>query len=421
MSAIKRYMNQKEAERHLKIRNRMHENLRHTFENSSKHPEWKILPACTKYYGTDDIVAQFWYHYRMSQHNRIEYYVDLTKRFKRIAKAQADFRKDQTLEWVEFPSELIDELLLYESDPSDELIHLAVSEPYRRHDHGQTFEEEKRRLIIDPSVLKGCQWRDFVFSNHELDDGTLIVRAKTLPGGKAPPELFWSDWDVPTLIPSTIVHNLESDSDDDVDPPIALLSNEIEVDYEDEDEKEPGPRSRQAEVQVTSENDQEEGEVEDDVDSNASTLNESEKPKKTASKVILRAPDKSSSESESSSESDDTEVTNESPRVPKVKLSKAKKLAKKKTKNARKKAESVSSSSSPLPPQALVATRQIPVVEPLASLSRGHIDKFKLSIEALRRAQDVTAISVFIPEPLQRLLTLQFFASFHIKKDTRIE
>ena len=160
MSAIHLYRNQKESEKNLKFRNRMHENLRHAFENSSKHPEWKILPACTKYHGTDDIIAQFWYHYRLSQHNRIEYYQDLTKRFKKIAKAQAEFRKDQNLEWVEFPSELIDVLLLYESDQSDELIHSAVSEPYRRPDHGQTIDHgsvgPKRMPVARLRVLQSC-------------------------------------------------------------------------------------------------------------------------------------------------------------------------------------------------------------------------------------------------------------------------
>ena len=124
---IRRHALKREAEKLLKERNRQHAMLKHSFDYSSQHPEWKILPSCTKYQGTDDVEPQFWYNARISQHVRIKYYKDRKKRFKKLTKQQADFRKDRSLDWVEIPGELIDELHRYESNPSDELIHLAVS------------------------------------------------------------------------------------------------------------------------------------------------------------------------------------------------------------------------------------------------------------------------------------------------------
>ena len=50
----------------------------------------------------------------------------------------------------------------------------------------------------------------------------------------------------------------------------------------------------------------------------------------------------------------------------------------------------------------------------MSELSRVSLDKLKLAIEALRRANDTTPVKVFIPEPVQRLLTLQLYASDHI-------
>jgi hypothetical protein len=178
---------------------------------------------------------------------------------------------------------------------------------------------------------------------------------------------------------------------------------------------------------VASYKDQEDGEIAEEIDSNAATESEPD-TRRDSSVRFLRAPDdspsgsdESSSDSESSGSSGTWHPPKSKPRKKSAKQKEAKRVAKR-AKKARQNTESYSSSSSSQSqPQALVATRQIPSVEPLASLSRGHIDKFKLAIEALRRAQDMTAISVFIPEPLQRLLTLQFSASFHIKKGTRIE
>ena len=63
-----------------------------------------------------------------------------------------------------------------------------------------------------------------------------------------------------------------------------------------------------------------------------------------------------------------------------------------------------------------MATRQIPTVAPLSVLNRAQIDTFKLAIESLRRASDQTPREVFIPEPVQALLTLKLFASRRIKR-----
>jgi hypothetical protein len=66
--------------------------------------------------------TQSWYHIGMGQHERIQYIESMYKRFEAILKKQTAHRKKPSLEWVAFPAELIDTLLLYENDPSDDLI-----------------------------------------------------------------------------------------------------------------------------------------------------------------------------------------------------------------------------------------------------------------------------------------------------------
>ena len=63
-----------------------------------------------------------------------------------------------------------------------------------------------------------------------------------------------------------------------------------------------------------------------------------------------------------------------------------------------------------------MATRQIPAVAALSLLTRPNIDKFKLDLEALRRASDQTPRQVFMTEACQRMLTMQLYASEKIAK-----
>ena len=105
--------------------------------------------------------------------------------------------------------------------------------------------------------------------------------------------------------------------------------------------------------------------------------------------------------------------------------SKKSKKRKAKASSPTKRSVASSNSSAPIPTPApatilsvaSIATRQIPTVEALNTLTRASIDKFKLAIEALRRANDQTALDVFIPEPIQDLLTLKLFVTKQIKRD----
>ena len=119
-------------------------------KNSLKNA--KTLPAQTLSDGTFE--PQGWYHIGMGQHERIKYIESMFKRFENILRQQKAARKNPDLEWVEFPAELIDSLVAYESDPSDALINLRISDAYRLKDSGRTLEEEKARLQIPTKVLK---------------------------------------------------------------------------------------------------------------------------------------------------------------------------------------------------------------------------------------------------------------------------
>jgi hypothetical protein len=158
---------------------------------------------------------------------------------------------------------------------------------------------------------------------------------------------------------------------------LSLVSNEdIPVDYE-LDEIGTGATAQQNVTQVATDEDQEDGEVAEEIDSNAPTESDTD-IRRDRSVRFSRAPDESPSGSDESSS--DSEFSGSSgpwhppkskPRKKSAKQKKAKSAAKK-AKKARQNTESYSSSSSSQSqPKALVATRQILVVEPLVSLSRG--------------------------------------------------
>ena len=77
----------------------------------------------------------------------------------------------------------------------------------------------------------------------------------------------------------------------------------------------------------------------------------------------------------------------------------------------------------PLPsyPVNALPTRVIPTVPPLSKLTRGSIDAFKLAIEALRRANDMTPKDAFITEATQGLLTLKLLSSRQIDRRDKEE
>jgi len=114
------YKRKKAAEKLL----RKEEQMRMNIQNSLKHS--KTLPAITKD-SNGEIVPQNWYHIRMDQHERIKYLESMYTRFNNIYRQQRAARKNRNRQWVNFPAQLIDDLCMYECDPSDELMQLAIS------------------------------------------------------------------------------------------------------------------------------------------------------------------------------------------------------------------------------------------------------------------------------------------------------
>ena len=114
------YKRKKNAEKLFRKEEQMRTNIQRSLKNA------KTLPAIT----TDSngsIVPQNWYHIRMDQHERIKYLESMYERFNNIYRQQRAARKNPNLQWVNFLAQLIDDLCIYECDPSDELMQPAIS------------------------------------------------------------------------------------------------------------------------------------------------------------------------------------------------------------------------------------------------------------------------------------------------------
>ena len=215
------YKRKKTAEKLL----RKEEQMRMNIQNSLKHS--KTLPAITKD-SNGEIVPQNWYHIRMDQHERIKYLESMYTRFNNIYRQQRAARKNPDRQWVNFPAQLIDDLCIYEGDPSDELMQLAISEKYRQPNSGNTVEKERARLQIPETVLIRCNWRDFRWTSYIDDDGVEISCIKEDANGPRPIEATSYETDEATS--SGVAIREPASRPDDVP-----LNCEEQVDYEIDD------------------------------------------------------------------------------------------------------------------------------------------------------------------------------------------
>ena len=394
----------------------------------------KFLPIREVFGGDENPI---WYHHRMSPFERWGKLEKAFMEYNSILKRQIQFVAEKKGSWKDFPAELIQRLTYLESPPDDDLLEKAISEQYRLRVTAKTREEERTRNRLTDSQLAMCDWRKQTFEYFSDSKG---------------------DWARIAVDGSnTSTENPKGSNDDPIHVPSA--DDEFEEFIAGDGTKEPSEqRQRLDEEQrlrresVSSEDESDTDSVEGAVRAGPQTREQSDAS--DANDADAKSGSDSGSDTGSSESSEEGEVKGTTPTKTPVTprpappapppppfgsdssesdsatdsdsdSSKQSKKRKAKAPSPTKRSVASSNSSAPIPTPApatilsvaSIATRQIPTVEALNTLTRASIDKFKLAIEALRRANDQTALDVFIPEPIQDLLTLKLFVTKQIKRD----